>query len=113
MKRGQAFTHRVSIESRATTLDTFGQRTDTWSNLFDCWANVRPLSGRELLLAQSIHPEVTGEVEIRYRAAMAATAGADKRVLFQGRYLSVLAVIDDDEAHLCLRLLYAEGLHKL
>jgi SPP1 family predicted phage head-tail adaptor len=107
--RGGDFNRRIAIQQRSSgTPDSFGQASQTWTDLLQCWARIEPLSGRELVLAQAQSAEVTHLVEIMYRP----TVTAAMRVVYQGRIFNVLSVIDPDMAHVTLELLCSEGLNK-
>lgn len=61
--------HRVTIERRGTTRDDGGQEIETWTVISPeggLPADIRPLSGRELLLAQQVNAEINTEIELRY-----------------------------------------------
>lgn len=106
--RAGDFNRRVTIQSRSTTKDSFGEAQQTWSTVITCWARIEPLSGRELVLAQAINAEVTHLVEIFYRP----TVTAAMRVVYQGRVFNIVSVIDPDTAHISLELLCSEGLNQ-
>lgn len=107
--RGGDFNRRITIQQRSSaTPDGFGQASQTWNDLLQCWARIEPLSGRELVLAQAQSAEVTHLVEIMYRP----TVTAAMRAVYQGRIFNVLSVIDPDMAHVTLELLCSEGLNK-
>lgn len=102
------FTRRVTLQSRSSTPNGFGQASQTWSDVLTCWARLEPLSGRELMLAQATSAEVTHQVEIFYRPSITAAM----RVVYQGRFFNILSVIDPDMAHVTLELLCSEGLNQ-
>ncbi len=106
--RAGDFNRRISIQQRSTAPDSFGQASQTWTELIACWARLEPLSGRELLSAQAINAEVTHLVEIFYRP----TVTAAMRVVYQGRIFNIQSVIDPDMAHVSLELLCSEGLNQ-
>lgn len=71
---------RVTISSRATTVDSYGEPTGSWSTLATVWAVVQPLMGREFQEAKQTEAELTTRIRIRYRtdvtAAMKAVHGS-------------------------------------
>jgi SPP1 family predicted phage head-tail adaptor len=99
---------RITIQSRASTLDSFGQQVTTWTDLLSCWASLESQSGKELLAAQAINSELTDMVTVLYRS----TVTAAMRVLYQGRVLNIQSVIDPDTAHVALQLMCSEGLNQ-
>lgn len=98
---------QVQIQQRNSTQDSFGQRVQTWATVATTWADIQPLSGRELETAQAVRSEVTHTVVIRYRPGVTAAM----RVVYQGRYFNVLSVIDVDTRHKVMQLLCSEGLN--
>lgn len=100
--------HKVQIQSRSATKDGFGQESMTWTTALTVWADIQPLSGRELIAAQAQMAETTHTVVIRYRAGITPA----NRVVYQGRVFNVLSVIDEDMRHRTLSLLCSEGLNQ-
>lgn len=99
------FNRRIKFQRRATAKDTYGQQAQTWTDAFNSWASIEPLSGRELQAAQAIHAETSHRLEIRYRPGVTA----DLRAVYQGRIFSVLAVFDEAMAHQKLIVMCSEG----
>lgn len=101
--------HKVTIERLvAGSPQQFGtgEPDDAWTAyLSDIWATVEPLSGRELFAAQEHLAEVSTRVRLRYRDGITA----QMRVVFEGRYYNVGAVIDRELRHRELELLCTEG----
>ena len=82
--------HRVDIQQRTGTLDTFGQAVQTWATLFTCWASIEDISGKELFASMAINSEISTHIYIRYRAGLTAA----HRVLYQGAVYNIQAVVD-------------------
>ena len=61
-----AMRHRVTIQHPLETRTDSGHVTHSWKDLRTVWADVRPLSGRELLSAQQVQSDTTHKVTIRY-----------------------------------------------
>jgi SPP1 family predicted phage head-tail adaptor len=98
---------QIKIQQRSTAQDTLGQPVLTWTDVCTTWADIQPLSGRELELAQAINAEVNHQVTIRYRTGITAAM----RVLYQGRIFNIQAVMDVDTRHKELQLMCSEGLN--
>lgn len=83
---------RITIQSPSTTRDATGGVTDAWTDVVTIWANVDPLTGRELEEAQKQWGEVTYQIDIRYYAGLDSTM----RVLDirSGAYYDIRAVLD-------------------
>ena len=102
MKAGE-LRHKVTIQKVSQTLDSSRQTVDLWTKLAEVWAAVEPLSGRELLNAQQIQPDVTHRVRIRHRDDVTAKM----RVQHDSRNLNIESIINvnerDRELHLLCR----------
>jgi SPP1 family predicted phage head-tail adaptor len=79
MKAG-ALNHLITLQSRSTSQDASGGQLLTWSDVTTVWANVNPLSGRELLAAQAVQSSVSHRITIRYQ-----TQFADPKVMAKMR----------------------------
>ena len=68
--RAGAARHEARIEKRDdAAVDNFGDPSDdpsSWESIADVWLSIKPLNGRELLIARQISAEVTHEIEMRY-----------------------------------------------
>lgn len=106
-----ALRHVVTIQTRTTTVDGWGQQSTAWTDVISARAAIRPLSGRELFSAQAVQSEVSHEIRIRYRSELdVPRTGAALRVLFGSRVFDVHAVLNVDERDREMRILASEGL---
>lgn len=96
---------RIQIQRRQSAQDDYGQPSTVWVTVFDTFADIEPLSGRELILAQSVRSEVTHNVVIRYRPGITAAM----RINYNGRFFNIRAVMDENERHRMLTLQCTEG----
>lgn len=99
---------RVTLQTRTSVQDTYGQAQDTWADWATCWAKIEPLSGNEMISAQAINAELTHKVTIRYRPGVLASM----RLLYGGRIFNVGSVIEPQMARVSLELTCGEGLNK-
>lgn len=106
---------RLQLQSRQTSLDAEGRPQELWGNVANVWANVRPLTASELLLAQQAGVQVSHEVTVRYRSDLAAVpqpggvqAGHDLRLVDAGRVLEIHGLVHVQEERRSLRLLCTE-----
>lgn len=98
--------HRITIQQRSgSTQNSFGSPQTTWVTFATVWAEVGPLSGRELIAAQSVQSEISQQVTLRYRAGITTAM----RVLFGPRVFNINSVLDENEAHEKITLLCTEG----
>jgi SPP1 family predicted phage head-tail adaptor len=110
--RASDLRHRIRLQERGTEADALGQPTTVWKDVASLWAEVLPLSGRELLAGQAIHTEVTHTITIRWQRQFAdPLAMAARRILYSGRVFNIHASIDIEERHKVLELTCAEGLN--
>lgn len=72
MRAGQ-LRHKVALQRATVTADAAGQPTKTWATYATVYAEILPLSGREMLAAQRIQSELDTNIRIRYRADVATT----------------------------------------
>jgi SPP1 family predicted phage head-tail adaptor len=97
----------VDIEQRATTTDSFGGQTNTWSAFASSIpVDIQPLSGQEAVRAASMSTGVTHRVILRYLAGVLP----GMRVNFGGRFFDIQVVLNDGERNRSLRLYAMEGL---
>ena len=82
-------TERVTLQSRSTAQDAYGQATITWTDVATVWARVRAVSGREFFAAAQVQQEQSVKVVIRKRADVAGTW----RLLWQARAHDITGVI--------------------
>lgn len=77
---------RVTIQAVTQTTDGQGGFTESWANIGTTptvFARVRPLSGRERVVAAQTDTPATHEVSIRYRADVTSK----HRLVWEGRTL--------------------------
>lgn len=86
--------HRVTLETppRPEARDAYGAPVEAHAQTAETWAEVRTLSARELMVAQGLGAEASVVVTIRWRP------DADRlmRVMFGGRVLNIVGVVDPD-----------------
>ena len=97
--------HRIVVQTAIEGRDTVGQPIETWNPVFTTWADVQPLTGRELLRAQEVNAESTIRVTMRYNTHVSASA----RLLVDGtRILDINSPINNREINRSLELLCSE-----
>lgn len=112
MRAGQ-LRRQITIESRATSVDAdYGGQSTTWSTTATVWADIQPLSGRELFAAQQFGSEVSHVITVRYQSMFDdPKAVAAMRVNYNGRYFNIHACINTDERNREVQLMASEGLN--
>jgi SPP1 family predicted phage head-tail adaptor len=97
--------HRVTIQQKAPTRDTFGGEVEAWNAVATVWASVEPLQGREFLEARQLQAEVTTRIRIRYRAGIVP----QMRVVWGSHFYDVQAVIETEARRRELQLMCIEA----
>lgn len=95
-----ALRHIVTIERQTTTVDAYGERTDTWSPLIPAQptrrASIEPITGKEYMSQSGEHSDVTTRIRLRYDAALSDLQPKD-RVNHSGVIYDILSVINPYE----------------
>lgn len=82
--------HRVRIQRAVEARNGLNEVITTWSSLATVWASVEPLRGREFFDAEQVQSEVSHRVVMRAYPGLTAR----DRLLYDGRLLQIIAVID-------------------
>lgn len=93
--RSGALRQRITIQQKSVTRNSFGEEIVTWPTFATRWAEVTPVSGREFIEQSRGEAAVSHRVRIRYTAGVKP----QMRVLFEGRILSIEAVLNQQEAN--------------
>ena len=107
--RVPVFRQLVALQSPAGSRDAVGERSTTWTSVATVWAEVSPLSVRDLIAAGQTQSEVTHRVKVRYSAEVSAI-DASWRVLYGSRVFVIAGVRNLDETGRVLELVCSEGL---
>ena len=91
---------RVTVQESVTTINSSGEQVTNWEEVtFSArgdgkfWANVNPLSARELLAAEAIKSEVKSRVIMRYNRNVTA----QMRLLIDGVPHNIAGIVRDPE----------------
>lgn len=104
MRAGQ-LRHRLTIQSRATTQDSFGSKQNGWSNDSEVWGGIRPLSVTEGVEAQKQVGSVSHKITLR---APGLDVGPEKRIKFGDRIFEVVGQMNWDERGEMLQVMCKE-----
>lgn len=99
----------IILQSPAGTRDAIGERVTTWTNVATVWAEISPISVRDLIAAGQTQSEVTHRVRIRYESTISAI-DSSWRVLYGARIFVISGVRNINEAGREFELLCSEGL---
>jgi len=79
------FRHPVTVQRLTGVRNEYGEKTDTWEDLFETWAEVKPIRSREFFSATAVNSEVTHRVVMRYDSRVKA----NMRILHEGRIFEI------------------------
>ena len=85
--------HRVVIEQYAESTGDYGEAVRTWSTWRERWADIRPLNGREILLAQQVGALTSHEITLRHMDGLTAAM----RINYNGRYFNIGSLRNEGE----------------
>lgn len=98
--------HQVTIEKvTGSTNDGGGNRLPAWGAVATTWAEVRPLQGNEVVIAEQAGQTTTHIVTMRYRTDI----NDDMRLNYNGRILTIQTVINKQEKNEALEIRCQEG----
>ncbi|MTI12635.1 phage head closure protein [Sansalvadorimonas verongulae] len=86
--------HRLTLQSRQTIRNDFGEEEESWVDGASFQADVRDMKGREYFDAKQINSDISVEVICRYRTDIKPE---NRLVTRSGRVLEVVAPPADSE----------------
>lgn len=92
--------HRVIIQEPIESKGTMGGTEKTWVKFHSCWADVRELSGKEVLQSDQLQSKVIATCFIRYKAKL----DASMRLLHGDKVYQIESVINKDGKNKMLEL---------
>lgn len=84
---------RVTFQRLTQVADGLGGSTQSWADLFTCWAQVEPMRGGERLMAEQLEDPRDYRVTVRRSGDSAGVTAAD-RVSWRGSLLNVRFIAD-------------------
>ena len=84
--------HRVLIQKYEQTFDGWGTPIKGWADWAQVWAAIEPLRGQEFIAAQAAQSSTTVRVRIRRRPGITT----EMRLVFEGRFYNIKAVIETE-----------------
>lgn len=95
---------RIILQAQTRVSDGMGGSTVTWVAVCAIWAGVWPISAIEQVRAGMPTMVATHRVRIWYRSVLSVSW----RVLYNGRYFSIVSKTDPSESHEFIELLCKE-----
>ncbi|EKO4983782.1 phage head closure protein [Escherichia coli] len=103
----------VTVQNFTTARDTSGQLVETWTNGATIWAEVKGISGRELIAAGAETSQATIRVWTRFRRDLTA---ASRLIVvtgpFKGSVLNIVGPPIPDAKGVQLEILCKQGAEK-
>lgn len=96
--------HRVTIQEKSVTRDSFGAEVITWVEFAEVWGSVEPLRGREFIEGRQMAASVDHRVRIRQRSGISP----EMRVSYDSRVFEIRAVLHVNEAQREMHLMCQE-----
>lgn len=109
--RAGALRHRVMFEQVITEIDSDGAQEENWVPVFPgpLSAEIKAISGRELIAAQAVQSKVSTRIKVRFRPEFKAAM----RGLHRGTIYNIEAVIPDPDSGIkFLTLLCSSGVNQ-
>ncbi len=97
--------HKLALQQEVRISDGVGGYAKSWHTLVEVWAEIKPLTGSEQLVAGQLQGASNYKIALRYRSDI--TAGM--RFLFDGRVFNIRSVLNIDEKRDMLDVLAQEG----
>ena len=97
--------HRLILQSKAETRDSYGATLITWDTEATVWGAIEPLSGKEYFSQQSVQAEAQVRIVIRYYSGVLPSW----RVSNGGLYYDIVDVLNHDMRNQQLTLMCRQG----
>lgn len=80
--------NRISIERPSVTVGDYGHRVTGWDVVMECWAKVRPATGKERESAYQMQSMISHVVITRFYPELKEASG-EWRIVFEGREFNI------------------------
>jgi len=81
----------ITIQSKTTEKDEYGEEIETWDTHAKVWAMRRDLRGNEFYAAQQLNAEINTVFKTRYVSGIAPDS---HRIVYDGLTYNILAVVE-------------------
>ena len=90
---------KIQIQKKSGIRDPYGHEVISWVKVVDCFANVKPIGGREKIRNNAIESTLSCTIAIRYNPDLLPLTTPDSwRIIYESRILNITAAQDLDEA---------------
>lgn len=104
MISGGKLDKRMILQAPSIARAADGSETITWTTLATIWAGITSSGGREFWQAKQTNSEISHLIAVRYRAKISPRY----RLVYSGRTLEILSVVNPDEGMTELHLMCKE-----
>ena len=98
---------QIALQAEQQTSDGAGGYALAWATLATVWADISPVTGREIYASGHLEGRVTHKITMRWRSDITVTS--DMRILYGARGFNIRAVTNQDESNQYLIVLAEEG----
>lgn len=102
--RAGGLIHRVIIQRQHKRIGSMGGTEKSWSDYWACWAEVRDLSGSEVLQSEQVKSKIIARCFIRYKSGL----DSSMRLLHGDNIYQIESFINKDGKNNMLELLLFE-----
>ena len=99
-----ALKKRITLQSPVKVTDTMGGTTISWKNEATVWAAIWSTLSSEAVRSGQLTLEITHRIRIRHRTDIKGSW----KILYDGKYYSIVSIIDPNMDHKLLDLLCKE-----
>ncbi len=96
---------QIELQTPTETPDTSGGFTVTWATTYTIWAEILPISSRELMIYMETQEKASYRFRIRYLSGISAKM----RIKYGTRYFNIHAMINPDERNEMIEIIAEEG----
>lgn len=84
--------HKIICRAQALDPTTAGEQQESWQDIAEVWAEIKPKSADATLSARQNHIKTTYGVRVRYQDKLRAT----RNILWQGQAYRVTSLLNPD-----------------
>lgn len=100
--------HRIVIEAKTVTQDTFGDLTETWATFATVWAAIEPLSVRDFIASSQVQAGVSARITIRALSGLLPSM----RISYRSKVYNIAGILPDKDSGLeYVTLAVSEGVN--
>lgn len=97
---------RITIQENTPEQNDIGEWVDSWSDWATVWAAIEPASGKLFYESKQLDSKVDGRIRIRYIEGLEPTM----QIVFEGRILNIVALLNVKENRREIHIMYSEAL---